>query len=66
MSDRSARIINCVVGKITGIFTRIPPHGEERFAIVTNVEAGSGGHHVIGRVCAKTAEDVADGQAVWS
>jgi hypothetical protein len=33
----------CRVGQIKTMLPRIPPHEEGRFAIVTNVEAGSGG-----------------------
>jgi hypothetical protein len=39
---------------------------EGRFAIVTDVEAGSDGRCNVRRACAQTTDTVADGQAVWS
>src|SRR5262249_31078556 len=55
--------------QISRILPRIPPHEEGRIAIVTNVEAGSGGRATSQHAQSKrmqTNDCRADGQAVWS
>ena len=52
--------------QISRILSRIPPHEEGRIAIVTNVEAGSGGRETSQRIFRADERGLADGQAVWS
>ena len=54
------------VGQISRIVPRIPPRQEGRIAIVTNVEAGSGGPRDIAACFHADERGLADGQAVWS
>ena len=52
--------------QISRTLARIPPREEGRFAIVTNVEAGSGGRETSQRGFTPTNDVFADGQAAWS
>jgi hypothetical protein len=55
------------VGQISRILPRIPPREEGRIAIVTNVEAGSGGRETSQHSFSDADERCfADGQAAWS
>jgi len=52
--------------QISFILSHIPPPEKGRIAIVTNVEAGSGGRETSQRVLRADERCFADGQAVWS